>query len=272
MDKTKQRSKEVNTWDEGVCNGLIEQLWALRQSMRECEAVLAHRLAGIHPDYQASARNLAHYLALRQVDRRPLQESLARLGVSSLGRAESNVLANVDKVLGILHRLVGQPWQAHSEDEPVGILSSGKLLERHTLDLLGPIPKDRAVRIMVTLPAEAAVDFGLVRQLLDSGMDIARINCAHDGPGEWQAMAEHVRRAAKAVGRPVRILMDLGGAEITYRPGCSCSRRVQAAAGAGRMRPAAGRRAHRPQADRGNPAGGRGGAASRGGCGLAGRS
>ena len=179
---------------------------------------LAPRLEGLHPAYQASSRNLAHYLALRQVDRRPLQESLARIGVSSLGRAESNVLANVDKVLGILHRLTGQPWQPHSQDEPAGIQSSRKLLERHTADLLGPPPKGRTVRIMVTLPSEAAGDFGLVRQLLDSGMDIARINCAHDGPAEWRAMATHVRRAAKAVGRPVRILMDLGGPKLRTGP------------------------------------------------------
>lgn len=218
MGQTKRQPKAANTWDEGVCKALIDQLWSLRQSMQECEAALAPWLNGIHPAYQASARNLSHYLALRHVDRRPLQEDLARIGVSSLGRAESNVLANVDKVLGILHRLAGQPWQTHCEDEPIGIQSSRKLLERHTADLLGPPPKGRSVRIMVTLPSEAAGDFGLVRQLLDSGMDIARINCAHDGPGEWQAMAAHVRRAAKAVGRPVRILMDLGGPKLRTGP------------------------------------------------------
>jgi len=197
-----------------MCKTLIDQLWSLRESMRESEAALASRLDRIDPAYRKSARNLAHYLALRRNDRRPLQESLARIGVSSLGRAESHVLANLDKVLGILHRLVGQPWQAHGEDEPVGILSSSKLLERHTAELLGPSPAGRAVRIMVTLPAEAAGDFGLVRQFVNSGMDIARINCAHDGPAEWKAMAAHVRRAAKSVGRPVRILMDLGGPKL----------------------------------------------------------
>jgi len=204
----------ANTWDEEVCKNLIDQLWALRESMRENEAALAPWLESIDPGYQASARNLSHYLALRRNDRRPLQESLARMGLSSLGRAESHVLANLDKVLGILHRLAGKPWQDLGADEPVGIQTSGKLLERHTAELLGPSPPGRAVRIMVTLPSEAAGDFGLVRQLVNSGMDIARINCAHDGPIEWQAMAAHIRRAAKSVGRPVRILMDLGGPKL----------------------------------------------------------
>jgi pyruvate kinase len=197
-----------------MCKTLIDQLWFLRQSMQEQEAVLAPRLEGVYPGYRASARNFAHYLALRHGDRRPLQESLDRIGVSSLGRAESNVLANLDKVLGILHRLAGEPWRTHRKDEPAGIHSSRQLIERHTADLLGAPPPGRAVRIMVTLPAEAAGDFGLVRQLTDSGMDIARINCAHDGPEEWQAMAANVRRAAKAVGRPVRILMDLAGPKL----------------------------------------------------------
>jgi len=214
MAQARKPQPPANTWDEQVCKDLIDQLWVLRESMRENEAALAPWLKGIDPGYQASARNLSHYLALRRSDRRPLQENLARMGLSSLGRAESHVLANLDKVLGILHRLAGKPWQDLNADEPVGIQSSGKLLERHTAELLGPSPPGRAVRIMVTLPSEAAGDFGLVRQLVSSGMDIARINCAHDGAGEWQAMAGHVRRAAKSVGRPVRILMDLGGPKL----------------------------------------------------------
>ena len=208
------RQPPTDTWDDAECKTLISELWSLREGMLAHERTLAPWLKRVSPSFRASARNLAHYLALRRGDRRPLQEDLARVGVSSLGRAESNVLANLDKVLGILHRLTGQPWQPLTCDEPVGIQRSGKLLERHTAQLLGAPPAGRTVRIMVTLPAEAAVDFGLVRRLMLSGMDIARINCAHDGPAEWKAMAANVRRAAKAVGRQVRILMDLGGPKL----------------------------------------------------------
>jgi pyruvate kinase len=93
-------------------------------------------------------------------------------------------------------------------------VSSRRLLETHAVDLLGDYPQGRPVRIMVTLPSAAAADFSVVRELVEAGMDIARINCAHDGPEEWQAMAQHVRRAAKAVQRNVNILMDLGGPKI----------------------------------------------------------
>jgi len=204
----------VDTWDEAACKAVIDQLWDLRGKMLAYETSLAPFLASVDPSYQASARNFVHYLRLRQSDRRPLQEWLSQVGLSSLGRAESHVLANLDKVLGILHRLTGQAWQAHSEDEPAGIHSSRKLLERHTTELLGVQPTERAVRIMVTIPSEAASDYGLTRQLVNSGMDIARINCAHDGADEWRAMAANIRRAARAERRAVRILMDLGGPKL----------------------------------------------------------
>ena len=203
-----------DVWDEAECRDVIARLWALRTAMQANESRLAVWLRGADATWQASARNLAHYLALRQDDQRELQAWPTHAGVSSLGRAESHAMANLDKVLGILHRLSGQPWAPHDRDEAIGIRSSHKLLEHHTAELLGPAPEERSVRIMVTLPSEAASDFALVRQLVASGMDIARINCAHDGADEWKAMASRVRRAARAAGRPVRILMDLGGPKL----------------------------------------------------------
>jgi pyruvate kinase len=71
---------------------------------------------------------------------------------------------------------------------------------------------------MVTLPSEAAHDESLMAGLLDAGMDIARINCAHDGPDEWLAMIRCVRRLAHQAGRPVRVLMDLGGPKLRTGP------------------------------------------------------
>jgi hypothetical protein len=55
------------------------------------------------------------------------QAMLARLGVSSLGRAETHVLANVDKVLGILHRIAGRPWKPLSREEPAGFMRGASM-------------------------------------------------------------------------------------------------------------------------------------------------
>ncbi len=205
---------DASVWDADACAALIADLSALRAALLARETALAPMLAQIDPTYLASARNLVHYLELRRVDLRPLQERLARLGISSLGRSESHVLANVDKALGILHRLAGMEWSGHGNEEPAGINTSKSLLDRHTQALLGAPPSGRRVRIMVTLPSDAALDYGLVKKLVAAGMDVARINCAHDGPVEWRAMAALVGRAAHAASRPVRILMDLGGPKL----------------------------------------------------------
>src|SRR5210317_1394850 len=75
---------------------------------RFADARLA-RISALPPERQPSARNLLHYLALRRHDLRDLQEQLARLGLSSLGRAEANVEATLHAVLRNLYVLSGQP-------------------------------------------------------------------------------------------------------------------------------------------------------------------
>lgn len=205
-------------WDPAVCEPLIERLWALRRQMTTLADRHADRLAAIDPAHQAGARNLLHYLALRSGDLRPLQLELSRLGLSSLGRAEPHVLASIDKVLGLLHRLSGRDWTPRDPDEPVGSRASTQALQRHAVALLGRTPPGRDVRIMVTLPGEAAADPGRIDAMVQAGMDIARINCAHDTPAQWQAMAEAVRLAARRAGREVRVLMDLGGPKLRTGP------------------------------------------------------
>lgn len=204
-------------WEHAECQALLVELQGLRRAMADCERRLDGWIAQVHPSQTDSARNLAHYLAMRSVDARGLQERLARLGLSSLGRAESHVLANVDKVIGLLHMLLGRPWQP-LEDEPAGFRRGHALLERQAQRLFGPPPPGRRVRMMVTLPAEAAHDAALVDALVQQGMDVARINCAHDDAPCWRAMAAQVRRAAQAAGRPVRLLMDLAGPKIRTGP------------------------------------------------------
>lgn len=196
---------------------LVDQLSGLRAEMLKREADLAPWVRGVDASYRASARNLAHYLALRQCDRRPLQDKLDSLGLCSLGSTESSVLANVDKVLDILHRLSRDSRPNPGKNALTSSQIGRNVLEQHTEALLGHQP-ERTVRIMVTLPSEAASDFGLVRQLVESGMDVARINCAHDAPIAWQKMAVNVRRAATQTGRSIRVLMDLGGPKLRTGP------------------------------------------------------
>lgn len=214
----KTRTGKAAAWDSAACDALIGELQVLRASMLDAQKRLAPLLEGVEPGWRTSAINLAHYLAMRRYDMRRLQDRLAWVGVSSLGRAETHALANVDKVLGLLHLLAGRAWSSRSDDEPVGFRRGTALLNRHAEALFGPPPVQRAVRIMVTLPSQATADDALVTALVEGGMDIARINCAHDGPEAWLAMATRVRQTARRIGQPVSILMDLAGPKLRTGP------------------------------------------------------
>jgi pyruvate kinase len=214
---TVPRTPDVTGPDGASVESVLRELTAVRADVVAAASEL--RLDEVHPNYQASARNLLHYLALRRRDLRPLQHRLAALGLSSLGRAESHVLATIDAVLRASHGLGQRAWQPASPGPPVVDLAHGeRLLAEHTDALFGPAPAGRGVRIMVTMPAEAADDYTLVRDLLEQGMDCMRINCAHDDAAAWARMIEHLRRAERALGRPCRVAMDLAGPKLRTGP------------------------------------------------------
>ena len=53
-----------------------------------------------------------------------------------------------------------------------------------------------------------------VKELIDAGMNMARLNLSHGSYAEHQLRFDQVRAAAKAAGRPVAILVDLQGPKI----------------------------------------------------------
>jgi pyruvate kinase len=159
-----------------------------------------------------SSLNLSYYLALRRYDLRPIQTALTPWGLSSLGRLEARVLPNLDAVIATL-QAVSQTDADSSISRPSieAFFEGDRLLEQHTEDLFGKRLSNRRVRIMVTLPTEAASDYEFVRNLIQRGTDCARINCAHDSVAEWSAMVEHIHRAEAETGNSCKVLMDLGG-------------------------------------------------------------
>ena len=192
---------------------LIAPLQELYEQARGVEQAQAASLQQIEPIFRASACNLLHYLALRQHDLRQLQNELTMLGLSSLGRLEAHTLATLEAVLTALHRLANQPPPPLASP-PVSFYSGPTLLRDHSLQLLGMASGKRDVRIMVTMPSEAATDSSLIRNLLAAGMDVMRINCAHDEPAAWLAMINNLRQAERELGRPCKILADLAGPKL----------------------------------------------------------
>jgi pyruvate kinase len=196
---------------------LAAEVEDLRDEMRHRHVASADIFARVHRVHRRSAQNLVDYLTLRSQDIRPLQASLAELGLSSLGRAEEHVIATLESVLDVLHILSGRRPGRRTESA-VGFGEGQRLLRANTDGLLGPAPGGRNTRILVTMPTEAATDAELTRELVRLGMDCARINCAHDEPEQWAAMVGHLRAAAADAGRPCPILMDLPGPKLRTGP------------------------------------------------------
>jgi len=163
---------------------------------------------------KVSAANLLHYVALRRQDIRSLQEKLELMGISSLGRSEGHVLYNIDAVIRILQRLAHEPVVIEPAVEGVSPLEGRKILLSNAEALFGPSEPGREVRMMATMPTEAATDYTLVRDMVAAGMDSMRINCAHDSEPAWLAMVENLRRAEREVGRKCRVMMDIAGPKL----------------------------------------------------------
>ncbi|SDA21016.1 pyruvate kinase [Nitrosospira sp. Nsp18] len=193
---------------------LLQELRKLQQDLLMLEAESAEILQRVDPRHRASAANLVHYLALRRRDMRPLQEKLATVGLSSMGRAESHVLSNLHAIIILLQHALRKKAQQTPASFIASSAPGADLLEINTDRLLGKPPANRRVRIMVTLSCDAADDYTLVKQMLLQGMDCARINCAHDNIDVWKRMIKQIKRARSKTGRSCRILMDLGGPKL----------------------------------------------------------
>lgn len=197
---------------------LIAQVQSLIEDTQRAEREAVADIDSCHESNRPGAANLVAYAALRRHDLRELQGDLMDIGVSSLATTEAAVDAKLRATSAALRALNGEPGPWDLEGLNAAIDAGDDLLHDHAQALLGPLPEGRNTRIMVTLPSEAADDPELVAALVERGMDVARINCAHDDPSAWGRMARNVRQAGVAAERPVRIYMDLGGPKLRTGP------------------------------------------------------
>lgn len=187
------------------------RLVIIRERALEYERRYADDIALVDSRYRDSARNLLHYVALRKIDIRELQQELATLGLSSLGRSERDVLASIATVRAVLRHGV-----ARNAAYPLAFRHA--TADRNKMAILGKADAERDVSIMVTMPAEAASAPSLVMDMLETGMNIARINCARDDEKIWAGMVRNIREASKTAGKPCRIVMDLAGPKLRTGP------------------------------------------------------
>jgi pyruvate kinase len=201
-------------------DSLLKTLGNLFQDVQEKAAEARAKFRFSEPDAQCSCDNLLAYLALREHDLQDLQLELAERGLSSLGRLEGSVLHSLRKVM------------AHVGIEPTDtplmvpdFAQAQSILSRRSAMLLGRPRPHHQTRIMVTLDSDVVRQPELLEQLLLKGMDIARVNCAHDTSHEWAMIITAVRDAeerlasrGQAIGRSCRVFMDLAGPKVRTGP------------------------------------------------------
>lgn len=199
---------------------LIADLSEIDQALTDALRELPPAVERVDPSYQRSARNLIQYLALRRRDLRPLQMELSELGLSSLGRSEGSIQASIQSVLAMLHALIDRPDLVERAAPPVRLLQGDELLREHANLLFGDPPAGRSARIMVTAATDLAGDPAQMGALLDAGMDVLRINCAHDDADTWKRLIDTLRAAEqeRESARACAILMDLAGPKLRTGP------------------------------------------------------
>lgn len=200
---------------------LLDELLTLRKDVLNNANNRLAAFTNYYPgcQFSKSAYNLAHYLSLRQYDLRLLQDQLANLGISSLGRSEAHVMSTLDSVIDLLCRIEHITPETPSNGFNYPDFREGlEILSANVKRMFGAEREFRKTYIMVTMPAEAANDYTLVESMFESGMDCARINCAHDNEDTWLSMINNIRLAEAATGRHCKIFMDLAGHKIRTGP------------------------------------------------------
>ncbi len=124
------------------------------------------------------------------------RSSLRAWGSLRSGRTESHVISALHNVMDVLAQLAGTDGPPQESKKPQVASKEGqKLLEKNTVALLGAAPEGRRRAHHGHHAVRGRRDYELVRDLVASGMNCMRINCAHDGPKAWAGMIGNLRRA-----------------------------------------------------------------------------
>ncbi len=188
---------------------VAEQLVDIGKEMVGAEERYADLLSTLHSNFRRSGANLIHYLILRSKEIRETQEYLHQVGLSSLTNSESHTLSQVQNVLSWLNH--GHPVAADSQCDFTTAL---RLRQSNAERLLGIFPIQDRPHIMVTFSSQNMQDAMLVEQMLNEGMSVARINCAHDNEEVWLNMIKVLRKAEFKTGKNCKLYMDLAGPKI----------------------------------------------------------
>lgn len=188
---------------------LSDEMQALEKKLLAAVKSRKRLISSLHKSQRKSATNLIQYLALRNEDVRSLQDSLHQAGLSSLASSESHILKQVQSI----RQRLGTTYKAKDLSH-FDYYEAQHVVHKYTTDLFG-FKKDASIpHIMVTLDTSFENDVHLIRKLIDAGMNVARINCAHGDEKNWLSLIEAVHKAAEKSGKACKIYMDIAGPKM----------------------------------------------------------
>lgn len=187
---------------------LFKEVEALELYLKKSVKDKLHLIDSVKEVHKPSSANLVQYTALRAKDINTLQQKLHESGLSSLSSSESHIMHQVQ---AILKRLGKQ----YSKKELSGCdyKTAAKILSRNSDKLFGR-KNSRLPHIMVTFDKEIGSDINFIEQLLQKGMNVARINCARDNEEAWTMIINNLNKASEKTGIKCKIYMDLAGPKI----------------------------------------------------------
>ena len=188
----------------------IQQQLTMLEKKMLAESEKRHELfKNLNPQQHLAAQNLIHYLTLRNEDIRELQDLLHIHGLSSLASSESHIHRQLQSIL----QRVGKEYAPKELDSCTYEYNREQIVQKSKI-LFGEKNESIAPYIMVTFDSLFADNYALIKNLLQNGMNVARINCAHDDEATWSKMIHHLKRACSYTGLNCKIYMDLAGPKI----------------------------------------------------------
>jgi pyruvate kinase len=137
-----------------------------------------------------SRDNFLSFLTLREMDLSKIRRGLQEEGMAALETGETHVIKSIEKMLNNLGVYPPPPVTLQCLDH----IQAKEMIQARTEAVFGTV---QPPVIMVTLDPSLIDEPEIMEQLLLHGMNIARINCAHDSPDIWEALIDGVRKAVR---------------------------------------------------------------------------
>ncbi|KAL3630685.1 hypothetical protein CASFOL_023669 [Castilleja foliolosa] len=208
--------------EQGNQDSVLDKLKAVHLHILAMEQWNTSRLKMCHRNYSASATNLLHYLALKSLDTELIKEELSSIGLLNLETVNIHVLSSLSACIQMLinsrpDSLLGINISSETSDRKksdLGITAMTRRASSNRNKLLGTLQGQKMTHIMVTIGQEAVENDTHITDLINSGTTIFRINCAHGNPEIWSKIISTVKKSARLLEKPCRILMDLAGPKL----------------------------------------------------------